>query len=318
LNRLGIAGLPGLSEPATPEDANERQRLPEKTSEQRLKQITTAFRFSDIMDHLSSGFSDVDHCSDPSLFASCLATLNSLPYFQDYKRKSFELMGAREGSKVLEVGSGLGFDAISLSRIVGSSGRVVAMDSSHRMLKAAQEREKNPGQAIEFVLGDASQMGFHDGCFDGSRIDRTLQHTRQPEKVLAEIVRVTRRGGCIVAYEPDWGTFTIASRNRQVTRKLVDNWCDNFKSGWIGRDLYEHFRRLDLVDIQIIPSTLVVTDIGLAERVFDLSRNANRAVDLGLVSRSEAKGWLDELREDDIRGVFFCSYTGFMAAGRKK
>jgi len=62
----------------------------------------------------------------------------------------------------------------------------------------------------------------------------------------------------------------------------------------------------------------VVTDIGLAERVFDLSRNANRAADLGLVSRSEAKGWLDELREDDIRGAFFCSYTGFMAAGRKK
>ena len=51
-------------------------------------------------------------------------------------------MGTREGSNVLEVGSGLGFDAISLSRIVGSSGRVVAMDSSHRMLKAAQEREK--------------------------------------------------------------------------------------------------------------------------------------------------------------------------------
>lgn len=270
------------------------------------------------MDHLSSGFSDVDHCSDPSLFASCLATLNSLPYFQDYKRKSFELMGAREGSKALEVGSGLGFDAVSLSRIVGRSGRVVAMDSSRTMLKAAQEMAKDLGQAIEFVLADASQMSFQDGCFDGSRIDRTLQHMRQPDKVLAEMVRVTRVGGSIIAYEPDWGTFAIGSRDRQVTRKLVDNWCDNFKSGWIGRYLYEHFRGLDLADIQIIPSTLVVTDLGLAERVFDLSRNANLAVDLGLVSRSEAKGWLDELREDDIRGAFFCSYTGFMAAGKKK
>ncbi|MDQ1282394.1 MAG: methyltransferase 11 protein [Euryarchaeota archaeon] len=270
------------------------------------------------MDHLSSGFSDVDHSSDPSFFASCLATLNFLPYFQDYKGKSFELMDAREGSKLLEVGSGLGFDAISLSRIVGQSGRVVAMDSSRAMLKAAQERVKDTGLAIEFVLGDARQMGFHDGCFDGSRIDRTLQHTRQPDKVLAEMVRVTRKGGSIVAYEPDWGTFTIGSRDRRITRKLVDNWCDNFRNGWIGRYLYEHFRSLDLADIQMIPSTLMVTDLGLAETIFDLSRNANRAVDLGSVSMSEAKGWLDELREDDIRGAFFCTYTGFMATGRKK
>ncbi|MDD1761974.1 MAG: methyltransferase domain-containing protein [Methanothrix sp.] len=270
------------------------------------------------MDHLSSGFSDVDHSSDPLLFASCLATLNSLPYFQDYKRKSFELMGAREGSMVLEAGSGLGFDAISLSRIVGSNGRVVALDSSLAMVEAARERAKDLGQAIEFVLADASQMGFQDGSFDCSRIDRTLQHTRQPERVLAEMVRVTRDGGCIVAYEPDWGTFTFDSGNRQITRKLVDFWCDNFKSGWIGRDLYRHFRMLDLADIQIIPSTLMITDLGLAETIFDLSRNADRAVDSGLISRSETEKWLRELKSDDIRRTFFCSYTGFLAAGRKR
>ncbi|MGB5100219.1 MAG: methyltransferase domain-containing protein, partial [Methanothrix sp.] len=256
------------------------------------------------MDHLSSGFSDVDHSSDPSLFASCLATLNCLPYFQDYKRKSFILMGAREGSRVLEVGCGLGFDAISLSRIAGRSGRVVALDSSLAMVEAARSRAKDLGLAIDFVLGDAGQMGFEDGCFDCTRVDRTLQHILQPEKVLAEMARVTRSGGRIVAYEPDWGTFAIGSGDRQVTRKLEDFWCDNFKSGWIGRCLYKHFQRLELVDIQICPSTLSITDLNLAETVFDLSKNVERAVGLGLLSTSEATAWLKELREDDLGGVF--------------
>jgi ubiquinone/menaquinone biosynthesis C-methylase UbiE len=271
-----------------------------------------------MMDHLSSGFSDVDHSSDPSLFASCLATLNSLPYFQDYKRESFYLMGAREGSRVLEVGCGLGFDAISLSEIVGSSGRVVALDCSFAMLEAARSRARDLSLAVEFVLGDAGKMGFKDGCFDCTRVDRMLQHTPQPERVLAEMVRVTRSGGRIVAYEPDWGTFTIGSGERKVTRKLVDFWCDNFRSGWIGRYLYRHFRRLGLADIQICPSTLQISDLGLAERVFDISRNAERALDLGLLSKSEAKSWRQELREDDLRGEFFCSYTGFLAVGRKR
>jgi ubiquinone/menaquinone biosynthesis C-methylase UbiE len=161
-------------------------------------------------------------------------------------------------------------------------------------------------------------MGFEDGCFDCARVDRTLQHIPQPEKVLAEMARVTRNGGRIVAYEPDWGTFVIGSGDRQVTRKLEDFWCDNFKSGWIGRYLYKHFQKLGLVDIQICPSTLLLTDLSLAEKVFDLSKNVERARSLGLLSMSEAIAWLKELREDDLGGVFFCSYTGFMAVGRKR
>lgn len=270
------------------------------------------------MDHLSSGFSNVDQSSDPSVFASCLATLNSLQYFQDYKRESFGLMGASEGSKVLEVGSGLGFDAISLSRIVGRSGRVVALDFSLAMVKSAWEMAKAAGQAIDFVLGEASQMAFDDGVFDCSRIDRTLQHTKDPDRVLREMVRVTRDGGKIVAYEPDWGTFTISSRDKLIARKLADFWCDNFKSGWIGRNIYKHFVILGLEDIQIIPSTLVVTDLVLAEKIFDLSRNANRASDFGLISKSDAYRWIRGLQDDHIKGTFFCSYTGFMAAGKKR
>jgi ubiquinone/menaquinone biosynthesis C-methylase UbiE len=243
--------------------------------------------------------------------------LNSMSYFRDYKRKSFDLMGARTGSKILEVGCGLGFDAIALSRIVGSSGRVVAVDMSLTMLKAAKSRARDLDIAIEFMLADAAKMGFDDGSFDCTRVDRTLQHIPDPGKVLAEMARVTETGGRIVAYEPDWGTFTIGSRNRQVTRKMVDLWCDTFRSGWIGRYLYDHFMKLELDDILICPNTLVVTDFDIAERVFDLSKNTERALDLGLVSSSEAEEWLRELMDDNSRGAFFCSYTGFMVAGRK-
>jgi ubiquinone/menaquinone biosynthesis C-methylase UbiE len=269
------------------------------------------------MDYLSSGFSDIDHTDDPSFFSSCLATLNSLPYFQEYKRKSFDLMNVREGCRVLEVGCGLGFDAITLAGIVGSAGRIVAVDSSQAMLEAARSSVDNPGLPIDFVLGDAAHLEFDDGCFDCARVDRTLQHIPEPQNVLKEMARVTKRGGRIVAYEPDWGTFAIGSMDRQITRKITDFWCDTFRSGWIGRYLYGHFRAVGLEDVQVYPSTLVITDLNLAEMVFDLSKTAERAMGLGLVSKSEALGWLRGLREDNFRGRFFCSYTGFMACGRK-
>ncbi len=92
------------------------------------------------MDCLSSGFADVDRARDPSFFSSCLATLNSLPYFQKNKTKSFALMDVGEGSRVLDVGCGLGYDALALAEMVGQKGRVVAADFSRIMLQAARSR----------------------------------------------------------------------------------------------------------------------------------------------------------------------------------
>jgi ubiquinone/menaquinone biosynthesis C-methylase UbiE len=269
------------------------------------------------MDYLSSGFGDIDHSRDSSIFTSCLTTLNSLPYFQDYKRKSFDLMNAREGCRALEVGCGLGFDAIALARIVGGTGRVVAVDSSQTMLEAAWSRAKNLGLSIDFVQGDAGHLDLADESFDCARVDRTLQHILDPKKVLAEMARVTKSGGRIVAYEPDWGTFTIGSRDRQVTRKITDFWCDTFKSGWIGRYLYGHFLAIGLERVLVYPSTLVITDLDMAEKVFDLFKNAEKAMNLGLVSSCEVNAWQKELKEDSLLGRFFCSYTGFMVCASK-
>jgi ubiquinone/menaquinone biosynthesis C-methylase UbiE len=269
------------------------------------------------MDYLSSGFSDIDHSNDSSFFTSCLVTLNSLPYFQDYKRKSFDLMNARKGCWAMEVGCGLGFDAIALARIVGSTGRIVAVDSSRTMLEAARSSAEGLGLSIDFVLGDAGHLDLADESFDCARVDRTLQHIPEPKKVLREMARVTKSGGHIVAYEPDWGTFAIGSVDRQVTRKITNFWCDTFKCGWIGRYLYGHFMAVELEDVQVYPSTLVITDLDLAEKVFDLFKNAEKAMNLGLVSSSEVAAWLKGLREDNLKGRFFCSYTGFMAYGRK-
>ncbi len=226
-------------------------------------------------------------------------------------------MNAREGCRILEVGCGLGFDAIALARIVGSNGRVVAVDCSQTMLEAARSCAKSLGLCMDFVQGDADHLDLADESFDCARVDRTLQHIPEPRKVLAEMARVTKSGGRIVAYEPDWGTFTIGSRDRQVTRKITNFWCDTFKSGWIGRFLYGHFLAIGLEGVLVYPSTLVITDLDLAEKVFDIFKNAEKAMNLGLVSNSEVAAWLKGLREDNLQGRFFCSYTGFMAYGRK-
>jgi ubiquinone/menaquinone biosynthesis C-methylase UbiE len=269
------------------------------------------------MDYVSSGFRDVDRAENAHFFFTCLETLNSLPFFQDYKRESFRVLKMGPGSKVLDVGCGLGFDVISMGRMVGESGCVVGLDASHAMISQARQRSEGLGLPIEFITGDARSMDFENGTFDCTRVDRSLQHMPDPSRVLFEMARVTKRGGMMMAFEPDWGTFAVGSSNRQVTRKVLDLFCDNFKSGWIGRHLYSLFVQCGLVDICVDPRVLMINEFRVADKVWDLIRNANQAYSLGLISRIDADDWISELKALDVAGRFFACHTCFLVSGRK-
>jgi ubiquinone/menaquinone biosynthesis C-methylase UbiE len=62
-------------------------------------------------DVIASGFKDVDRAADFAVFASCLELIDSLSFFVECKRESYDLLGAGPGRRILDVGCGLGDDA---------------------------------------------------------------------------------------------------------------------------------------------------------------------------------------------------------------
>lgn len=275
------------------------------------------------MDYLSSGFSKVDSSKDPCFFFSCLHTLCSLPFFQEYKEESFRQLNIKDGSRILEIGCGLGLDAMAIARMIGNEGKnegsVVAVDSSRKMIQAACRSliEADSNQSIHFCLSDARNLPFANSVFDGARADRVLQHISNPRKAFAEMVRTVKDNGRVVVYEPDWGTFIISPGQREICRIMTQLFGDTFPSGWIGRQLPGFFKEEGLEKIQIKAKTFFTEDLDLAIKVFDLINNALRAERGGYVSESQAEGWLEDLRKAHSRGRFFCSLTGFLVSGEK-
>jgi ubiquinone/menaquinone biosynthesis C-methylase UbiE len=278
----------------------------------------SSFEETNIMAYLASDFENVDGTEAIQKFTQCLKLLQSLEFFQNYKQKTFELLQVDEGASVLEVGCGTGEDALILAKRVGSNGRVVAIDCSQAMLAQASANAKSGHLPIEFVRTDAQKLPFKDNTFDSARVDRTLQHIANPQKVITEMVRVVRPGGHIVAMEPDWETFIVDSENQAITRQLLNFWCDSFPTGWVGRYLSKYFHCAGLTNIQVSPETLVINRFGLAEQVFDLVQTAYRAGKTGVVSQQEAQNWLKELQQLEQSQEFFCSFTGFIVSGQKK
>ena len=155
-------------------------------------------------DDLASGFQSVDQASDFEVFSSCLTLIDSLPFFAECKRDSYDLLGATPGHRILEVGCGLGDDAAALARRVAPGGSVVAVDGSQAMVDAAQKRHADVA-GLSFELADATQLQFHDASFDACRIDRVLQHIAEPAGAIVEMVRVLRPDGC-------WWPSTVIGR----------------------------------------------------------------------------------------------------------
>jgi len=70
----------------------------------------------------------------------------------------------REGMTVLEPGPGMGFFTLPMARLVGASGRIVAVDIQTKMLDGLQRRAAKAGLAhrIEARLAQSDSLGIGD------------------------------------------------------------------------------------------------------------------------------------------------------------
>ncbi len=267
-------------------------------------------------EYLASGFSDVDARDDTTAYGQCLSLLDALPYYQQYKERSYELLGLSAGMAVLEVGCGIGDDVLRMARRVAPGGKVVGVDASARMIAEARARvTANP--CVEVHRADARHLPFQEASFERCRVDRTLQHIRHPEQALREMVRALKPGGVLLAYDNDWGTFSVSGNDDECTRMMENLWGDSFANRWIGRYLKRHFLEAGLAEVEVFPSVAVITDFEVADRVYNLRLTAGRAAAEGRITPAVAEQWLADLQVRNRAGSFLCTLTAFTVVGTK-
>jgi ubiquinone/menaquinone biosynthesis C-methylase UbiE len=101
-----------------------------------------------------------------------------------------------EGSTVLDLGSGAGFDCFIAARKVGRSGKVIGVDMTEQMIKKATENAKKNGYSnVEFRLGDIEALPVEDNSVDYVISNCVINLTPDKKNVFKEACRVLRKGG---------------------------------------------------------------------------------------------------------------------------
>ena len=103
------------------------------------------------------------------------------------------------GSRVLEVGSGLGILAAAIAQRAGA--RVVGVEYAWPQVERAVHAP--PSSAACFVQGDGHRLPLRDAGFDLVYARYVLEHVHDPLQVLREMSRVCRRGGTVAVLEND-------------------------------------------------------------------------------------------------------------------
>ena len=112
----------------------------------------------------------------------------------------------RDGMTVLEPGPGMGFFTLDLARLVGSSGRAVAVDLQSRMLDALRRRAAKAGLAerVTTRLAQAGGLGVGDlaGQADFVLAFAVVHELPSVQTFFAEAAASLRPGGALLLAEP--------------------------------------------------------------------------------------------------------------------
>lgn len=175
----------------------------------------------------------------------------------------WELGGIRPGSRVLDVGSGPGYATLDLAQLVGSEGRVVAVDASARFVGALRERARALGLGhVEAHVGDVRDLGSLGGlpegeCFDAAWIRWVLCFLSDPAPVIEGIARRLRPGGRLIVQDYfNYTSFALAPR-RAIFEEVIASVARSWREAGGDPDVMARVPRamrmcgLEVVDLRV-------------------------------------------------------------------
>src|SRR5579871_5672519 len=118
--------------------------------------------------------------------------------------------------EIADLGAGDGSFSLLLAQ---SAAKVIAVDSSARMIEVGREQAKRQGaDNIEFRLGDFEEVPIADASVDVVFFSQSLHHAQHPERALHEAHRILRTGGRIVVLD-------LAKHRFEEAREIyADEW----------------------------------------------------------------------------------------------
>ena len=156
----------------------------------------------------------------------------------DAREVLFAAVAEAQPRRVLEVGGGEGELAERIVQELGAE--LVGVDQSERMVEIQREK------GLDARVGDAQHLPFAEGTFDVAVAAWMLYHVPKVDRALAELARVLRPAGRLVAVTNSIGH--LRELHELAGRDPADAWASTFRRENGEELLRRHFERVERRD----------------------------------------------------------------------
>ncbi len=142
-----------------------------------------------------------DHIHDLAIAQNPVGTLG---FFKDLSEYRFDKLNylpdvvnfaGYKGKKILEIGCGVGIDLIQFAK---NGADVIGIDLADTSIDLAEKYFDQVGIEGKFKRMDGEAMEFENNSFDMVYAHGVLQYTADAPRMIKEIFRVLKPGGCVI------------------------------------------------------------------------------------------------------------------------
>lgn len=170
--------------------------------------------------------------------------------------RELEALSLKPNMKVLDAGCGTGAVTRKMASKVLSA-EVYGVDIDPLFIDKARKTALDEGiKNARFELGNIDNLTYDSGFFDLAYCRLVLMHVTNPVRTIAELKRVTKKGGIVAASDTDDGamlTYPPARRFFDLWSKFGERAKARGDDRYIGRRLYSIFSEAGLSSIRICP-----------------------------------------------------------------
>lgn len=154
----------------------------------------------------------------------------------------------RPGEVVLDLGSGIGMDAILAARKVGEGGRVIGVDMTPAMIEKAEQNVKFAGVdgIVEFRLGEIEDLPVEAESVDWIISNCVINLSPDKPQVFREAYRALKPGGRLLVSD------IVAANLPQAIKEDISAWAGCIAGALEETEYLDAIRQAGFAEVAIV------------------------------------------------------------------